>query len=255
MTKIRKGWVMATLLLLGTAGCADLDVPNTNEPDAGRALTTAGDVESLVAGSFSRVWIANQRYEGPSFLLSAMAFQHSAWPANAGVYFYGGLPRQDVQNNQVHSEYGYALEHAWNNTYKALAAAAAGLKAIGDNPEFSEELGVNRVARALAFGKFVQGMAHASIGLIYDKGFIVDETVETIDAGGGLGQPRGAEELHRDHERGARILRQGDRGGKGRHLLDPGNVDRCLGGRSGPARPARPFDEGPLPGDGRPDAG
>lgn len=192
MLKTKIGVVLAFLLLLGAAGCADLDVTNPNEPDAGRALTTAGDVESLVAGSFAQWWQATARYEGPSFLLSAMAFQHSAWPANAGVYFYAGLPRPAVQNNQVHSEYGHALAHAWERNYKALSAVAAGLRAIETDASMAEDLGDDAVLRAKAFGKFVQGLAHASIAIIYDKGFVVDETIETIDNAGNpadLGEP------------------------------------------------------------------
>jgi hypothetical protein len=37
------------------AACADLEVVNENAPDAARALNTAGDVESLVGGSY-RQW-------------------------------------------------------------------------------------------------------------------------------------------------------------------------------------------------------
>jgi hypothetical protein len=192
MLKIKSGAVLATWLLVGAVGCADLDVENPNEPDAKRALTTAGDVESLIAGSFAQWWQANARYEGPSFLLSAMSFQHSAWPANAGVYFYGGLPRPSIQNNQVHSEYGNAVEWAWTRNYKALSAVAAGLRAIDTDPSIASALGASAVARARAFGRFVQGLAHASVAILYDRGFIVDETVATIDASGqpgDLGEP------------------------------------------------------------------
>ncbi|HEX7049187.1 MAG TPA: RagB/SusD family nutrient uptake outer membrane protein [Longimicrobiales bacterium] len=192
MIEIKKtGVVLATVLFLGAAACADLDVTNLNDADAGRALTTAGDVESLVAGSFAQWWQGSARYEGPSFLLSAMSFQHSAWPANAGVYFYAGLPRPPIQNNQVHADYGN-IEEAWNRNYKALSAIAAGLRAIDSDETIASELGAERVRRVRAFGKFVQGLAHASLAVLYDKGFVIDETIATIDESGNpadLGEP------------------------------------------------------------------
>jgi hypothetical protein len=40
------------LVLLGMAGCTDLEVMNPNNPDRDRVLSDPGDVESLISTSF-----------------------------------------------------------------------------------------------------------------------------------------------------------------------------------------------------------
>ena len=45
---------LAALLMLAVlfVGCQNLDVQNQNNPDEARALSTPGDIESLIKGSF-----------------------------------------------------------------------------------------------------------------------------------------------------------------------------------------------------------
>ena len=61
---------LTALLLVGMAGCVDLEVQNPNAPDAERALQNAEDVEALIGGAFSSwhevLWYGN----GPSMLVS-----------------------------------------------------------------------------------------------------------------------------------------------------------------------------------------
>lgn len=172
--------VIGTLLVMG---CADLEVTNPNEPEAQRALATAGDVESLVGGAFRQYFYSgvNGNYNGPSYFLAAMAFQHSAWPANAGVVYYSQLPRVPIQNSVTNSYYGN-MHRPWSSNYTALALINQGMRAIQAEDEtgatLREELGASALTRLEVYSKFVQGLAHGTIALLYDEGYIIDENVE-----------------------------------------------------------------------------
>ncbi|NIO30295.1 MAG: hypothetical protein GTN75_00690 [Gemmatimonadetes bacterium] len=177
MTKTKKTGVLATLLLLGAVACADLDVVNPNDADAARVFVTAGDIEALIGGAFRNWQLSTQEYGGPSWFLSAQSFQHSSCWANAAVRKYGWLPRPEIINSTADGDYG-RINYVWSRNYRAIAAVADGLRAIEDDPEVAAELGATAVNRANAYGKFVQGLTHGSIGLLYDRGFIVDETTD-----------------------------------------------------------------------------
>ena len=96
--------------------------------------------------------------------------------------FYARIPRETVVNEVTHTYYGQ-WTFAWYRHYRALAAVADGLRALED-PDIAAELGAERVLRARAFGKLVQGLAHAGLAIMYDQAFIVDETTELTDASG-----------------------------------------------------------------------
>lgn len=177
--------VVASLLLLGAAGCADLDIDNPNDPDRGRAVQTAGDVESLIAGSaLSWYNIAHEDAGSPAFWMANASFQMASWPANFAMLQNSIIPRNSITNSSADGGYSYAVNYAWTQAYQAIAAVSDGLRAINEDPELAEELGPDKELRAQAFGRFVQGVSHATIALLYDRGFIVDETVETADEAG-----------------------------------------------------------------------
>jgi starch-binding outer membrane protein, SusD/RagB family len=178
MTNMRKRFVLAaTLLLTGAAGCVDLDVTNPNNPDAGRALRTPGDVESLMAGAYRQWWNAEQFHGTATWsagqMLSVQSFQHSAFPANWGMYQYSEYPRAQLQNDPAHQFYqNWGTPWAFN--YRGVSSIRDGLLAINSG---QVNLAAN-TQRAKAWGKFMQGLHHGSIALLFDKGFIVDETTD-----------------------------------------------------------------------------
>jgi hypothetical protein len=174
-------WVASALLLFGAAGCVDLDVQNPNDPGAERALQTAGDVESLIGGAY-RQWWNNEWSAGNSIgpILSVQAFQHSAFPANFGMHQYSFPPRPPLDNNPAHTFYGQ-WAWPWIYNYRAIAAARDGLMAIEDG---SVTYSATAERRNRAFAKFMQGLAHASLAIMFDQAFIVDETTELLDASG-----------------------------------------------------------------------
>ena len=122
--KMRQGATsgLAALLLAGMVGCVDLAVENPNAPDRARALGTAGDVESLIAGAFLS-WQGYLYYSGPTMALSAVSFEHTAPWANSGVEFYARIPRVPTDNiaggNQVLN-----LTYGWTRSYRARPASS-----------------------------------------------------------------------------------------------------------------------------------
>ena len=176
MRKLMKNLVVGSLLVVGAAACADLEVVNYNAPDASRSLSSAGDVESLISGSFNTWFSGQASYSGPSMFMSNQSFQHNAPWANAGMEQYGRLPRVGLVNDVADNYYGN-LTRVWYYSYRAIAALADGLKALED-PDIADELGSANVTRDRAFAKYVQGIAHGTVALLYDRGFVVDETTD-----------------------------------------------------------------------------
>ncbi|MFH1764650.1 MAG: RagB/SusD family nutrient uptake outer membrane protein [Gemmatimonadota bacterium] len=171
-----KHLVVGSLLLLGGAACADLDVVNYNSADAARALATPSDVEALIKGSFGSQWSGGASYSGLGPILSNASFQHTAPWANFGMEQYGRIPRITTVNDPSDGMYSY-LVRAWTYNYRAIAAIADGLRAL-ENEEISSELGPEAVARAKAYAKFVQALAHADLALHYDMAFVVTEDTD-----------------------------------------------------------------------------
>ncbi len=180
MKKYLKHLAVGSLLLFGATACADLEVANLNDPDAERSLATATDVLSLIGGSFNSWFYGNYAYYGPGMATSNAAFQHNAPWANAGMEKYGRLPRIAFINSIADGEYAYMTRN-WFYSYRAIAAVADGLKAM-EKPEVQAELTADEIASAKAYGKFVQGVAHASIAVSYSHGFVVDETTDLTEA-------------------------------------------------------------------------
>ncbi len=174
-TKATSG--LAALLLIGMAGCAELDVTNPNAPDAARALASSDDVEALIAGAYSN-WIRTMHYSGFAAFASVMAFEHSAPWANFGMEYFGRIPRMPTANVAGGQSVGN-LSYSWVRAYRAISAVRSGLAAL---EEGTVDLGDdnNRTLRAKAYGKLMQGITHGTLALVYDSAFIYDETMDAV---------------------------------------------------------------------------
>ena len=181
--------VLVLFAALSSWACLDLNVTNINEPDSERALATPGDVESLIGNSYNTWftgsygnWMSSSTANtGASLFLSNQSFQHSPPWANLGMAFYGGIPRVGIVNEVSHTYYP-RVNWQWEYCYRALSSVASGLKAL-EEPEVAEELGPESVERLRTLARFVQGLAHGTIALFYDRGFIVDEATDLADLG------------------------------------------------------------------------
>lgn len=163
--------VLAAGIVSTLSACMDLDIENPNEPDRERALSNPGDLEALIQSQFEVFWTVQQG-NAPGPALDAMAEVESLTSANYGFQDQGMIPPQPIVN-QVGYNWGYWVRDPFQNQYRALAAIRDVLLSIRD-------LGIQLPsgARVNAIAKFLQGVFHANIALQYDRGFILDETVE-----------------------------------------------------------------------------
>jgi hypothetical protein len=165
---------LTALLLIGMVGCTNLDVTNPNAPDAARALSTPGDVESLIAGAMSR-WMNVSSYNSFTMFFSNASGEHVQPWANSGSEVFARIPRIPTANIAGGSQVSNII-YAWYEAYGAIAAVRDGLKQIADGSVDLDQLSPNGNVRAQAYGKFMQGLAHATIATMYDSGFVYDET-------------------------------------------------------------------------------
>lgn len=175
----------AALVAVALAGCeslsnlTDLQVENQNAPDRERALVNPGDIESLIAGSWSTMWnVLADAY--PNMALGTIADE---WTVSWGNYDMRALssePRTPFDNSPSYRFSQHAAD-AWYDAYSGLSSVYDGLIAI--NTDATGALcdvagkGIN-CDRVQAFAKFIQGVGHGYLALFYDSAFVFDETVD-----------------------------------------------------------------------------
>jgi hypothetical protein len=175
LMNMRKTALLGVLLLFGVAAC-DLEVTNPNQPETERVLATPADIEALIAGSYNTWWAMTETYLGMGPILSTAAFQHSATAANFGMVQYSQVPMRPAVNNSPADGFASYKERTWYHSYRAISAASDGLRRI------DEGVALPNVERARAFAKLTQGVAHGSLGMMYDQAFIFDESKDPTEA-------------------------------------------------------------------------
>jgi hypothetical protein len=151
----------------------DLEVINENNPDRERALQEAGDIESLISSGFF-IW-HDGVYEGsPASGLSVAGEEGSASWGNFGAQQIGTEPRVAWPNSPSW-RYASLNRNPWYDMYAALSSVYDGLVAIELQPELCEDIDCDR---AHAFARFIQGISHGFVALMYDSAFVFDETVD-----------------------------------------------------------------------------
>ena len=183
--------LLAAVVLGGalSSGCFDLDVP-TLQPVAGQTYTRpeilANPVllERIVAGTFVLFW-AEVRGESPwvnlsifgeEFTSSITTFTDDIWeivkenPSDGGR---GEIPNfLGVTHNM--------MRDPWHLFYESNSSAAEfGAYIKENNIRIVDPVTLqDNTQRLLAFAKFVMGMSHVQIGLLFDSAAIVNEAVD-----------------------------------------------------------------------------
>jgi hypothetical protein len=171
------------LLLAGTSACSDLEVPNESQADRERTLTTPQNLEALVSASYRTWWNGWFPTGTPTLFLSTASFQHSAYPANFVMVDYSAFPRPQLKNSaSAGDQYAY-FATAWfdnNSPIGAVAQALSAFDAVGPGAGGQPQtLGKpEHDARMKSFARLVQGLSHGHIALLFDKGYIFDETMD-----------------------------------------------------------------------------
>lgn len=168
--------VTAALLL---AGCQDLEVTNPNNPDRERSTSLPGDVQSLVASSFTTFW-PNTQGNWPGITLSAIADEATSGFADFGILELSSEPRAAFNNSTIYSR-RFVSEDPWYSLYGVISNVNDALAAM-DRGLVITEGGVNVTPRARAFAKLMQGISHGYLALYFDQASIADETMDPATA-------------------------------------------------------------------------
>lgn len=163
--------VCGTLALL--AACADpLEVPNLNDPDRDRVLSTPADVEQIIGNSYAAMHDQILDDIALSAQMLSMGMENHSILANFEMGPRGLVPRAPISNQRGNPGQGEHIND-WQGLHSAARLASLGLEAFR-RPGFT--LGsAGPDARARAFAKFVQGVSLANLALVYDQASIVTE--------------------------------------------------------------------------------
>lgn len=184
----------ALALIAAVAGCQDLHVVNLNNPDRGRALANKGDVESLIATSWTEYWGSTNGSTSTNHLtrnipLSGWGSEGTGTFANWEFLAFIGQPRIAFDNAPTSAMTETARFH-WQALYSGLSSANEGLAMIAQGLSLDDDDSHGPMTiRAQAFAKFVQGLMHGYIGLLFDRGWIFTEE-DALDIEGYLDSDR-----------------------------------------------------------------
>jgi hypothetical protein len=188
MTSSHRAGSLALLLLVAvTTACGDLEIANPNEPDRERALTSGVDIEALIAGTFRTWWGLQQGAQNLSTPaaetnLAAALGAASDEVASSGLGGTGEVtdePRVAAINDANYRWGGY-LTSSWYLLSRALASIRDGLISVQGGVQIGTTPA--EAARLQAFAKLMQGLATGHMAMLYDRAFILDETVKDPQA-------------------------------------------------------------------------
>lgn len=168
--------VIVALGLFTFYSCADLEVENLNEPDKARAIVTSDDLVGLASGLLGNFYSWLQEYSGPALAMGTMADANTCSWGNAAMRDCSSEPRLDWSkwNNEITYPYFYVNTDIWGAAYSAISSCVDLATAITiDGLEIGEGGEDNNMV--LAWTRFMQGLAHGYVGLIFDQGNIIDE--------------------------------------------------------------------------------
>lgn len=167
--------VVGTLTLVALAACSEskLVVVDLNQPDQGRALQSAGDVENLLTSQFRVIWNNTQGTNvSLEMQLECLGMESSTGLGNAESGKYCGIPRVPVDNS-INNPSALNKYNPYLNLYRAARSAAIALNQM-NQPGFTFiPADAAEYARDVAFGYFTIGVALGDVALVYDSGSVV----------------------------------------------------------------------------------
>jgi len=170
----------SVLAAIAVAGCSSLDVVNPNAPDAKRALSDPTALEA-VAGGTLRSWF--NTYEGcqGNCVLVTQAQTFSASWNNWNMNFYSSVDADGKRltrpwQNDPAAAGRTSMEVPWVGMYAAISSAVDVLKAIRTTKTVINNASDTKRSETIA--ELSLGLGLSYIALNYDKGYIVDETID-----------------------------------------------------------------------------
>jgi len=143
-------------------------------------VTARQQVDVWLTTAFKAWFQGSYSYSGPGLFLSNQSFQHTAPWSNAGMEYYGRIPRNAIVNDPADAYY-VNISYPWVQSYKVIQAVNAGLSRL---PALTANGSVtaDEALRYRAFAAFTEGMAYATVAALYDKGFILDQGADSTSS-------------------------------------------------------------------------
>jgi hypothetical protein len=182
---------ISVVIALAASGC-NLDVENPNAPDATRAFSDPSGLQQLMGGAF-RTWVETRGDYFGALTMTTMADNYTASWNNAAMRFYSSVGSECASrcgwNNSAtapEAAGGPSVEAQWYGYHTVLFAANQVLIAIDDGVCFDDDCDDDNTltSRNAAIAKMLQGMAFAGIAMVYDQGFVVDESTDMANPTG-----------------------------------------------------------------------
>ena len=166
------------ILVLGVVtSCADLDIPNENEPDAAKVFASAADIANIPGGAFVNLHQAVSRtVTGPAWAANADVLNCS-W-GNFGFRNMSWEPRIPIDNSLTSND-AAAIGDCYGSLYSANSSGID-LELYLANPDNLPVI-VNNVditAMLEAVSSYIVGRAHMILSVMYDKGFNADGSTD-----------------------------------------------------------------------------
>ncbi len=150
--------------------CEDLEVQNLNDPDFKTAFSNPSDIKGVAGGMLNSWFQITQEYDGPGLALWVTSDAGTCSHGNAGMRAFGNEPRTEFNNTPAYADV-IITENYYNTLYSVLSQANDVLAQTEGNDVTMED-GSTDMVRAMAY--FMHGLSLGYIGLLYDKGFIVN---------------------------------------------------------------------------------
>jgi hypothetical protein len=172
LKKFFKGSIAVTLVALVSFGCADLSVDNLNDPNREIALNRPDDIVGLVQGGLEQYALYSMAYQTAPQMVQAGWYTSTV--GNFWVNDAGTVPRTQYPNDPT-APFPMVTRFHWDRYNGSLANANLAIAAI-DGGVIIENAGNTLAVKAAA--QFLQGLTIGSLGLIFDKAFVIDENTD-----------------------------------------------------------------------------
>jgi len=162
-------------LLLVYSGCRKIDeVTNQNNPDKVTVLASPEDLVGLSGGIINNWFQVTQEYDGLALALWVAADHGTCSWGNAAMKDISSEPRATWNNDPAYA-YANTSREFYIGLYNVLSLSTDILSQIINEGVEIEGEGTAEMVKAVS--RFGQGISLGYIGLVFNQGFIVDETV------------------------------------------------------------------------------
>ncbi len=196
MNSYKRKLIVGGVAFIGVAaGCKEfLSVEQTVQPTTTGVLEEDGDFESVI-GSIWRVWWGtaqgsrptNSVTEWPTMALASIAEELTVNPTTSRnttghAFEVSSEPRIAYDNDQAGGN--WFMRKPFYDMYQCIATSTEALQFLSDPENVIGDPNVASIGdntnRAKIWTKMMQGLCHVYAGLLYDQGYLIDESIPNL---------------------------------------------------------------------------